>query len=149
MYCLWLKTAFDSQFSNPNGQKRIALLLSVSFIFRLSRHKKNWRGVFSFSRGAGHTYWNLKYFMVFLPCYEKGLGQFVAREKYLCLCKWKFFCVGEDKQRLVFYSKFRLPIRIVKISPLPQKAALISNFIATLNLATQDLLSAPEAYLFI
>lgn len=88
--------------------------------------------------------------MFFLPCDEKGFGQFVARKKYLCLCKWKFFfCVGEDKQRLVFYSKFRLPIRIVKISPLPQKAALISNFIATLNLATKDLLSASEAYLFI
>jgi len=125
------------------------LLLSVSFIFRHSRHKKNWGGVFSFSRGAGHAYWNLKYFMFFLPCDEKGFGQFVAYKKYLCLCKWKFFCVGEDKQRLVFYSKFRLPICIVKISPFPQKAALISNFIATLNLATQDLLSAPEAYLFI
>lgn len=87
--------------------------------------------------------------MFFLPCDEKGFGQFVAYKKYLCLCKWKFFCVGEDKQRLVFYSKFRLPICIVKISPFPQKAALISNFIATLNLATQDLLSAPEAYLFI
>lgn len=73
-----------------------------------------------------------------------------ARVKNVLACaNGNFFGVGENKQRLVFYSKFRLPIRIVKISPLPQKAALISNFIATLNLATQDLLSASEAYLFI
>ena len=60
-----------------------------------------------------------------------------------------FLALGKDNQRRVFYSKFRLPIRIVKISPFPQKAALISNFIATLNLATQDLLSALAAYFFI
>lgn len=80
---------------------------------------------------------------------KRDLGNSSRVKNIFACANGNFFCVGENKQRLVFYSKFRLPIRIVKISPLPQKAALISNFIATLNLATQDLLSAPEAYLFI
>lgn len=60
-----------------------------------------------------------------------------------------FLALGKDNQRRVSSPKFRLLNRIAEILPLPQKAALISNFIATLNLATQDLLSASEAYFFI
>lgn len=135
-------------FLTLTGKSALLCFYPLALFFDIAAIKKLGRSFFIFPRG-GACLLESQIFYVFLPCDEKGLGQFVARKKYLCLCKWKFFCVGENKQRLVFYSKFRLPIRIVKISPLPQKAALISNFIATLNLATQDLLSAPEAYLFI
>lgn len=135
-------------FLTLTGKSALLCFYPLALFFDIAAIKKTGAEFFHFPAGRGMLI-GISNILCFLPCDEKGFGQFVARKKYLCLCKWKFFCVGEDKQRLVFYSKFRLPICIVKISPFPQKAALISNFIATLNLATQDLLSAPEAYLFI
>lgn len=134
-------------FLTLTGKSALLCFYPLALFFDIAAIKKLGRSFFIFPRG-GACLLESQIFYVFLPCDEKGLGQFVARKKYLCLCKWKFFCVGENKQRLVFYSKFRLLNRIAEILPLPQREALIGSFTATGNLITQDLLSASRGIFF-
>ncbi len=91
-------------FLTLTGKSALRCFYPLTLFFNLAAVKKNWRGVFSFSRGAGHTYWNLKYFMffVFYAEMKRDWGNSARVKNVFACANGNFFGVGERQSKVGF-----------------------------------------------